>query len=307
MKTNIIHRGIFMKNPFQFLYASKGKPIPHTPAPVPQPEPVIEAPAAVKHTEPQDSFVEWCRTRVHGGIERRERSDIFEAYTVYGEDNGALTFRRYHRYPEHERTFGLSESRSLDFEAFNKRLLAELDRGGVGLSDYHACIARAKELTGNPSDGEAPLFEGFSDSELAVLRGFCDSMDILTDREYRVAEGIFRCSCRSAVGDEGLSLWFRKPLPHDALEYAVPGVKREEIYGYDIEDLWTLGVYNRLRERSQAARVTRLTSEWSLNHESLCLIAAEGFSEIDGTLLMAIADEDAFPRFGFYSLDFANK
>lgn len=296
-----------MKNPFQFLYNPKGKSLPHTPTAIADPEPEIEAPVAEQHAAPQDSFTEWCRSATRGGIERRERNDIFEAYTVYGEDNGALVYRYYHRYPEHERHFDLSDSRTLDFDAFNKRLLAELDRGSVRLNDYHACIARAEALTGSHATGDGALFEGFSDEELAALHAFCDSLDILSEKEYRSAEGIFRCACRSAVGDEGLNLWFRKPLPHDALYAAVTGVKREDVYGYDIENLWMLGVYNRLRERCAGVRVTRLTAEWSLNHESVLVMIADGMPQLDGTLLMAIADEDAFPRFGFYALDFANK
>jgi hypothetical protein len=34
---------------------------------------------------------------------------------------------------------------------------------------------------------------------------------------------------------------------------------------------------------------------------------AEGFPSVDGSLLLAVADEASFPRFGFYSLDFTNK
>ena len=296
-----------MKNPFQFFYSSKGKPLPHAPQPLPEPEPEIEAHQSEQPEKPQDSFIEYCRSRIRGGIERRERNDIYEAYSVYGEDHGALTCRYYHRYPEHERSFDLSDSRALGFEDFNKRLLAELDKGGISLHDYHACIARAEALSSMDKTDDLPLFEGFSQGEVDALRAFCDSMDIFSDREYRTGEGIFRCTCRSAVGDESLSLWFRKPLPHDALRHEVSGVKRESIYGYDIENLWMLGVYNRLSERCTAARVTRLTSEWSLDHESVCLIEAEGFPTVGGTLLIAIADEAAFPRFGFYSLDFANK
>ena len=296
-----------MKNPFQFFYSSKSKAMPHTPQVMPEPEPEIEAPVAEKHAEPEDSFVEWRRSKVRGGIERRERNEIFEAYSVYGEEDGKLCCRYYHRYPEHERGFDLSHSRVLDFDAFNKRLLTELDKGGVSLSDYHTCIANAERLTGQEAQGDNALFDGFNEQETAVLKAFCDAIDILTDKEYRTAEGIFRCSCRSVVGEETLNLWFRKPLPHDALDSDVPGVVKEALGNYDIENLWMMGVKNRLSERCNGVRITRLTSEWSLKHESVCLIAAEGFEGVDGTLLLAIADEAAFPRFGFYSLDFANK
>ena len=52
-------------------------------------------------------------------------------------------------------------------------------------------------------------------------------------------------------------------------------------------------------------RITLLTSEWSINKESVFLMTVEGFPSVDGTLLVAVADEAAFPHFGFYSLDFS--
>ena len=89
-----------MKNPFKFFRSSseksKTEPIADTPEenaiPTPtEPEQPVEQPTA-------DPFVEWCRSQVRGGIERRERNDIFEAYNVYGVDeHDHLTCRRYHR------------------------------------------------------------------------------------------------------------------------------------------------------------------------------------------------------------------
>ena len=66
-----------------------------------------------------------------------------------------------------------------------------------------------------------------------------------------------------------------------------------------------MGVANRLGECSKSRRITLLTSEWSLNKESVFLMTVEGFPSVDGTLLVAVADEAAFPHFGFYSLDFS--
>ncbi|HBE15954.1 MAG TPA: hypothetical protein DCY72_06915 [Ruminococcaceae bacterium] len=256
---------------------------------------------------PVDPFVEWCRSQVRGGIERRERNDIFEAYNVYGVDeHNRLTCRRYHRYPEHERDFDLSYSRTLTFDELNRRLLSDLDKGDIKLPVYNDCIAKARELCDIPLP-EKEEFNGFTEEETAALRDFCEDFDTLTDREYRTADGVFCCACRSVVGDEMLNLRFRKPLPHDALSGEIAGVSKTPIEGYDIESLWIMGVYNRLRERSQSCRVTVLTSEWSLKKESVFLMQAEEFPSIDGTLLLAVADEASFPRFGFYSLDFTNK
>ncbi len=70
--------------------------------------------------------------------------------------------------------------------------------------------------------------------------------------------------------------------------------------------MWVMGVYNRLAGRC-SCKVLRLTSEWSLESESVYLITAEGFPGVEGMLLVAVAPSDSFRRFGFYSLDFANK
>ena len=298
-----------MKNPFKFFRSSSEKP---------HPEPITEAPEEKVNPEPTvpdspieqppvDPFVEWCRSQVRGGIERRERNDIFEAYNVYGVDeHDRLTCRRYHRYPEHERDFDLSYSRALTFDELNRRLLSDLDKGDIKLPVYNDCIAKACELCDIPLSDPAG-FNGFSEAECAALRDFCEAFDTLTDQEYRTTDGVFCCACRSVVGDEAFNLRFRKPLPHDAINGEIAGISKTPIEGYDIESLWIMGVYNRLRDRCQSCRVTVLTSEWSLKKESVFLMQAEGFSTIDGTLLLAVADEASFPRFGFYSLDFTNK
>ena len=297
-----------MKHPFKFFRSSekpKPDPIPEMPEekilPEPsKPEPDIKQP-------PVDPFVEWCRSQVRGGIERRERNDIFEAYNVYGVDeHDRLTCRRYHRYPEHERDFDLSYSRTLTFDELNRRLLADLDKGDIKLPVYNDCIAKARDLCKIPIP-QTEEFNGFSEKETAALREFCEDLDTLTDKEYRTTDSIFCCACRSVVGDEAFNLRFRKPLPHDAINGEIAGISKTPIEGYDIESLWIMGVYNRLRDRCQSCRVTVLTSEWSLKKESVFLMQAEGFSTIDGTLLLAVADEASFPRFGFYSLDFTNK
>ena len=296
-----------MKNPFRFFKAHDKTPAeePHDTSaqeePVSEKLPEKEPPAPEK---PDDGFTEWLRTRQHGGIERRERNDIYEAYSVYGVDrDGQLTCRVFHRYPEHEREFGMTYSRALSFDDFNKRLLSDLDRGNIALSDYHACIEKAEQLSAVSSD-EA-RYEGFSEAEISSLRGFCDNMDTLTDKEYRTADGIFRCACRSVVGDESLNLWFRKPLPHDALHTEIAGVSRTSVGGYDIDSMWIMGVYNRLRECCASCEVTLLTYDWSPKKETVYLMTIKGFDGIDGTLLLAVADAAAFPRFGFYSLDFS--
>lgn len=296
-----------MKHPFKFFRSSE-KP---KPEPIPkEPEEVIPEPAKPDlpiEQAPVDPFVEWCRSQVRGGIERRERNDIFEAYNVYGVDeHNCLICRRYHRYPEHEREFDLSYSRTLTFDELNRRLLSDLDKGDIKLPVYNDCIAKARELCDMPLPATEE-FNGFSEDETAALRDFCEGFDTLTDREYRTTDGVFCCACRSVVGDEMLNLRFRKPLPHDALSGEIAGVSKTPIEGYDIESLWIMGVYNRMRERSQSCRVTVLTSEWSLTKESVFLMQAEGFPAINGTLLLAVADEASFPRFGFYSLDFTNK
>lgn len=296
-----------MKHPFKFFRSSekpKHEPITEAPEEV---SPATAKPEPPMAQPPVDPFIEWCRSQVRGGIERRERNDIFEAYNVYGVDeHKRLTCRRYHRYPEHERDFDLSYSRTLTFDELNRRLLSDLDKGDIKLPVYNDCIAKARELCDIPLP-ENEEFNGFTEEETAALRDFCEDFDTLTDREYRTADGVFCCACRSVVGDEMLNLRFRKPLPHDAMNGEIAGVSKMPIEGYDIESLWIMGVYNRLRERSQSCRVTVLTSEWSLKKESVFLMQAEGFPSIDGTLLLAVADEASFPRFGFYSLDFTNK
>lgn len=255
---------------------------------------------------PDDGFTEWCRSQIRGGIERRERNDIFEAYTVYGVDaEKRLACRLYHRYPEHERDFDLSYTRALSFDQFNRRLLGELDRCDLKLADYSDCIKKAADLTDLPApdrDGD-----GLSAEEFAVLQSFCDSMDTLKDKNYLHGDGIFRCECESVVGGESLNIRFRKPLMYDALLTNADGVKREEIGGYDIHDMWVMGVFNRLRERCTSCKVFRLTSEWSLAGESVYLIRCEGFDGVDSDLLTAVAPSDQFRRFGFYSLDFSGK
>ena len=264
-----------------------------------EPDP-LPAPA---EKEPEDDFTEWCRSQVHGGIERRERNDIYEAYNVYGAlSNGQLVCRRWHRYPEHEKDFGLSYSRELTFDEFNRRLLAELDRGDLKLSDYREVIRRAEALSGEPEQDE----ELFSDSEQEAICLFCEGMDHLKDHSFLHQNGVLCCECESIAGGERLNIRFRKPLRHDALNAAIAGVKKESISGYDIENMWILGVYNRLYEKGASCRVTVLTSEWSLQKESVYLIEAKGFPVISGSLLIAVGESENFRRFGFYSLDFSN-
>lgn len=268
-------------------------------------EPSDEPSHAPAEKAPDDGFTEWCRSRVRGGIERRERNDIFEGYNVYGADaEGHLICRRWHRYPEHEKDFGLSYSRVLSFGDFNRRLLAELDKGDLALSDYRDAITRAEEREGIPAEGGG--FEGFSSAEKEAIRAFCDSLDNLKDKTYLTVSEIFRCECESAAGGERLTLWFRKALRHDALNAAIPGVAKEAIYGYDIDDLWIMGVYNRLSERT-ACRVTRITNEWGAQPDAICLFTAAGLPGVDGELLIAVSGSDSFARFGFYSLDYASK
>ena len=219
---------------------------------------------------------------------------------------GNLVCRHYHRYPEHERDFDLSYTRVLSFEDFNKRLLSELDKYSLSLADYHVCIAQAEQLLSEETPVRAP-YEDFSAAETAALRDFCDNIDTLTDKEYLHADGFYRCSCRSAVGSDTLNLWFRKPLPHDAAEAGAAGVTKTPVEGYDIDNLWIMGVYNRLRGNCKKLSAELLTSEWSLDHESVYLITIKDFSGVEGTLLLAVADSSAFARFGFFSLDFARK
>lgn len=299
-----------MKNPFKrFRSPEKAEP---TSAPILKAAEEMSSPAPSAPEPPVDSpveddFTEWCRSQVRGGIERRERNDIFEGYHVYGVDGqNRLVFRRYHRYPEHERDFDLSYTRILRFDEWNRRLFSDLDKGDLKLPVYHECIEKARVLNDLPAPELVP-FRGFSEEETVALREFCESFDTLTDQEYRTADGIFCCACRTVVGEELLNLRFRKPLPFDALDSAIDGVVRTPVEGYDIENLWIMGVYNRLYAHCKRCRVTLLTSAWSLKKESVFLMEAEGFSAIDGTLLLAVADEASFPRFGFYSLDFSNQ
>lgn len=302
-----------MKNPFKFFKSSaEKKAVNPEPLPITEPEDqaitnTVEEETPPAEEVPDDGFVEWCRSQVRGGIERRERNNIYEAYSVYGKSaGGQLTCRYYHRYPEHERDFDLSNERALNFTDFNRRLFSELDKGDIRLTDYNACIGEALRLDDATVSNDIS-YEGFTDEENAVLRDFCESMDTLTDKEYRGGDGIFRCSCRGAVGDDTLSLWFRKPLCHDALYTDVAGVSRTPVEGYDIDNLWIMGIYNRLSERCESCKVTLLTSEWSLNKETVYLMTAQGFPAIGGTLLVAVSDTISFSRFGFYSLDFSNK
>lgn len=304
-----------MKNPFKRFRPDPPTEEPQTAPRETAPDSVTaEAPAqpeAEEQTptpaEADDGFDEWCRSQVRGGIERRERNDIYEAYSVYGADaEGRLACRVYHRYPEHERDFDLSYSRILRFDEFNRRLLAELDRGDLKLADYRACIDRAERLT--DPDAAAQSCDGsLSEEDSAALSGFCDAMDNLHHKSYLHSEGVLSCECESVVGGERLILRFRKPLRHDALEAQAAGVKKESIGGYDIDNLWIMGVYNRLRERCAAIKVARLSSEWSIEHESLYLLYAEGFTGIEGPLLIAVGEADSFRRFGFFSLDFSQK
>ena len=281
--------------------------------PEPDTEPGIEDTSAKAGEEPEkepaDGFTEWCRSQTRGGIERRERNDIYEAYNVYGADkDGALTCRVYHKYPEHERDFGLTYSRALSFDDFDRRLLAELDRGDIKLADYDLCIKKAQSLSqsGDEAQTEAASAD-FSDKEIAAIKDFCESIDILRDKSYLHSEGQLSCDCVSAVGDDRLCVRFRKPLRFDAAGMTSAGVSRSPAAGYDIENLWIMGVYNRISQNSESCRAELLTSEWSVEKESLYLISVEGFAGVEGRLLTAVGEADSFRRFGFFSLDFSNK
>lgn len=266
----------------------------------------IEAVQSVPEEQPDDSFVEWFRTPTRGGIERRERNDIYEEFRVYGADkDGALTCRRFHRYPEHEREFGLSYSRSLRFEEFNRRLLEELDKGDMKPGDYNRCIESAEQLIGSNDAGT--VSDALSDNEKQLLEAFCEGMDTLTNRSYLHGEGTLSCECESIVGGETLQIRFRKPLKHDALSTNVSGVTRKPIEGYEIENLWIMSIYNRLRERCGACKASVLTSEWSINRESIHLFLAEGFDGIDSPLLIAVGSPADMSKLGFWSLDFSAK
>jgi len=301
-----------MKNPFSFFNASKraaGSPDAYPYPDRGQDEPVILPSRSASDREaevPDDGFHEWMRTTTRGGIEPGGRSDIYETYSVYGADAQERIIRRcYHRYPEHARAFDLSCSRVLTFDELNRHLLEELDKGGVTLDDYHACIAAAEKLMHKESD--TPPDMEFSEDEYAVLRSFCESLDTLRDKECHAGRGVFRCSGVSVVGDEELWLNCRKSLTHDALYGESYGISRTEIGGYDIENLWILSVYNRLRERCDRCRVILLKSEWNLSQKPVTLLVAEGVQGISGALLVTVADIETLSRFGAYSLTFLRR
>ena len=77
--------------------------------------------------------------------------------------------------------------------------------------------------------------------------------------------------------------------------------------GYDITDMWVMSVFNRLNERCRSCKVTRLTSQWNIEKETVWLMTATGFPGVGGTVLIAVAPTADFRRFGFFSLDFSNK
>lgn len=291
-----------MKNPFK---RKKPAPIPE------QAVEVLSAPAIEQPKPPEqeqtkpDGFVDWYRTPTRGGIERRERNDFFEEYNVYGTDrDNRLICRRYHRYPEHERDFDLSYSRALRFSEFNRRLLSELDRGGMKLGDYRECIEKAERISGIESDSS---FEILSDNDTALLEAFCNAFDTMKDQTFLHSEGALSCECESVVGDEYLQIRFRKPLRHDAIGEEVGGVTRTSIEGYDIESLWIMSVYNRVREKCGSCKVSVLTYEWSAAKENVHLFLTEGFEGIGGTLMIAVGSPENMSRFGFWSLDFSGK
>lgn len=295
-----------MKNPFKRTKKQQSES-PASPLPAPAEDAAQEAAPAAEAPAPaparDDGFDAWCRAKVRGGVERRERNDFFEAYSVYGADgDGRLTCRYYHRYPEHERDFGLSYTRALSFDDFNRRLLKELDHSGVSLNEYRDCIRRAEALTGPPE--QAGQADSFTEEEAAALCAFCESADILREQRCLHSEGVVSCSCVSAVGDEELMLRFRRILRHDALDMSVAGVSRESVMGYDIDDLWIMGIHNRLRDCCSSVGITRLTSEWSAERPSVWLFRCEGFDGA-GELLAAAGRAESFRRFGFWSLDFS--
>lgn len=300
-----------MKNPFDFFRNKKPKSPPAAEE-LKEPEIIEEAPPETPpkqpKSEPEDDFTEWARSQTHGGIERRERNDIYEAYSIYGTDSkGSLICRYYHRYPEHERDFDLSYSRSLTFDEFNRRLLSELDKGDMKLAEYNYCIDMAARLADNSVNTDDKAYGGFTEDEIKALNSFCEALDIFKDKSYINENGVYRCECESVAGGEILNIRFRKPLIHEAFYKDVPGVQKESMYGYDLDDIWIMGVYNRLNERCSSCRLTKLTALWSLNKESLFLIESVGFDGVGGTLLTAVGKRDEFARFGFYSLDFTNK
>ena len=301
-----------MKNPFK--RSKRGIDSAPLPSAVQMPaesDPPVDEPSdepshAPAKGAPDDGFTEWCRSQVRGGIERRERNDIYEGYNVYGMDaEGRLVCRRWHRYPEHERDFALTYSRELSFGDFNRRLLSELDKGDLSTEDYRTAIIRAEAQNHVPD--HSGNSDSFSDAEREAVHAFCESLDNLKDKSYVTVSGVYRCECESAAGGERLNLWFRKPLRHDALNAEVSGVSKESISGYDIDDIWIMGIYNRLRERGAVCEVARITNEWGMNRQQVYLFSVTGLSGIDGDVLIAVSGSDNFARFGFYSLDFSNK
>ena len=299
-----------MKNPFKRLRAAKDEPaqeitpiaVKKTPAEAPQPSPV--EPSAEEPPQPQDSFILWIRSRERGGIQKRERNDIYEYYNEYGTDDGQLICRRYHRYPEHEKDFDLSFSRVLTFDEFNARLLDELDSGAVPLNEYHSCLKNAEALTDRhqaDKSGDEPL----SQSDQEAIKTFCESLENLKEKEYRCGEGALRCSCKSVIADVELNLWFRRPLCYDAADGEIAGVEKTPIEAYDIDDIWILGVCNRLREQGARFTITELKSAWSLKGEVILLLRVSDFPGVTEELLFAIEKAENFYRFGFYSLGFS--
>ena len=299
-----------MKNPFKLFDRSKKEaPEPHPPA-VSEPETPVEIPAPAEPptpSVPEDAFEEWLRTRIGGGVERRERNDIFEAYGVFGADGEKLVYRLYHRYPEHERDFGLSYSRELTLEEFNSRLLLELDKASITLCGYSECIKKAEALSGL----SAPVPDGIPNEltvpESEILQSFCDSIDTLKDKNCSFNNGVFRCEGTSVAGSEELNIRFRRLLERDAYYSPPSGVSRIKTESYDIDDIWIMGICNRLRESGAKLIINKLSSEWSLNSGTVFLILAENMSGIDGKLLIAVAEPADILRFGFYSLDFNSK
>ena len=300
-----------MKNPFSFLRRSQEKPeINNTIIDKPEPEKQDEKPEESAQKpgnapeKPKDGFVEWGRSRIRGGIEKRGRNIFFEQYSVYGLDGQEqLSCRLYHRYPEDERDFGLSYTRALSFGEFNSRLLYELDRGDMSLCDYSACMSRAEKLREEEADTKAELAPDLSEDEQTAIQAFFDSLDNLKDKSCRCAGGVFRCDAESAAMGESLTLMLRKPLRYDAYFKDDPSVKREPVAYYDIEDIWIMGVCNRLIESGAKIDILTLRSAWSLDSAAVYLMTADGLPGINGRLLLAIAESTAISRFGFYSLD----
>ena len=266
-------------------------------------EPVIVAPKA-HNEEPDDGFVEWRRSRTRGGIEKREHNEFYEQYSVYGlDDQGRLCCRLYHRYPEEEREFGMSYSRALSFDEFNSRLLGELDRGDLTLGDYIECVSRAEALSPGEERPDIPIAREIDEADEQALRSFCDKLDNLKNKTGRSAQGVFRCDSESAVMGESLTMMFRRPLRYDAFDKEDPAVKRERVEYYDIEDIWIMGVCNRLKENGAKIDIISLSSAWVMDGKSVYLMTVEGLPGIEGRLLLAIAESTAISRFGFFSLD----